>query len=96
MDGLRPARVDPDDPFVQLALQTAVDVYGQEMVVFPLIGGSGPLYPFVEWLDLPVVAAGIGYPGSNAHAPNENIRLDYFLQGVKHTARIVEAFGRSP
>jgi len=95
LGGLRPARVDPDDPFVHLTLRTAEDVYGQSMVVAPIIGGSGPLYPFVEYLDLPVVAAGISYPGSNVHAPNENIRLDYFLQGIRHTARIVEAFGRS-
>lgn len=95
LGGLRPARVDPDDPFVHLTLRTAEDVYGQSMVVAPMIGGSGPLYPFVEYLDLPVVAAGISYPGSNVHAPNENIRLDYFLQGIRHTARIVEAFGRS-
>lgn len=94
LGGLRPARVDPDDPFVHLTLRTAVDVYGEEMVVHPMIGGSGPLYPFVEILDLPVVAAGISYPASNVHAPNENIRLDYFLQGIRHTARIVEAFGR--
>ncbi|MDX1662159.1 MAG: M20/M25/M40 family metallo-hydrolase [Candidatus Promineifilaceae bacterium] len=94
MSGQRPAKVDPDDPFVQLANQTAREVYGREPSVAPMIGGSGPLYPFVERLGLPVVAAGIGYPGSRTHAPNENIRLDVFKQGIRHTARIVEAFPR--
>lgn len=92
--GQRPAKVDPDEPFVQLVNETAADVYGKEMVVEPMIGGSGPLYPFVEVLGLPVAAAGIAYPGTNAHAPNENVRLDYFLQGIRHTARVIEAFGR--
>ena len=92
--GQRPAKVDPDDSFVQLVNETAAGVYGQEMVVEPMIGGSGPLYPFVEVLGLPVAAAGIAYPGTNAHAPNENVRLDYFLQGIRHTARVIEAFGR--
>jgi len=92
--GQRPAKVDPDDPFVQLVNETAAGVYGKEMVVEPMIGGSGPLYPFVEVLGLPVAAAGIAYPGTNAHAPNENVRLDYFLQGIRHTARVIEAFGR--
>ena len=92
--GTRPAKVDPDDPFVQLANEAAVEVYGTEPVIEPIIGGSGPNYPFIHVLGLPVVSAGIGYPGGMAHAPNENIRLDYFIQGIRHTARIIERFGR--
>jgi acetylornithine deacetylase/succinyl-diaminopimelate desuccinylase-like protein len=91
--GQRPAKVDPDDPFVQLTIDAARDVYDTEMVVLPIIGGSGPLYPFVDVLGVPVVAAGIGHPDSRVHAPNENIDRDYFVKGIKHTARIVAAFG---
>ncbi|MCP4357219.1 MAG: M20/M25/M40 family metallo-hydrolase, partial [Chloroflexi bacterium] len=92
LGGGRPAKVDPDDPFVQIANETAVDVYGQEPVVMPMIGGSGPNYPFIHTLGLPLVAAGVGYPGSNAHAPNENMRLENFIKGTKHTARIITKF----
>lgn len=94
LGGGRPAKVDPDHPFVQLALATAVAVYGRESLVEPLIGGSGPNYPFIHVLGLPVISAGIGYPGSQVHAPNENMRLDYFIQGIQHTAQIVEGFAR--
>ena len=89
----RPAKVDPDDPFVQLTIAAARDVYDTEMVVQPIIGGSGPLYPFVSVLGVPVVSAGVGYPDSRAHAPNENVDLDYFVKGIRHTARIIAAFG---
>lgn len=92
--GERPAKVDPDDPFVIMATEAAKDVYGKDMIVAPMIGGSGPLHPFVHTLNVPVVAAGIGYPEGNVHAPNENIRLQDFIQGIQHTARIIEAFGR--
>ena len=92
LGGGRPAKVDPDDPFVTLTNETAVTVYDKEPVVAPIIGGSGPNYPFIHTLGLPLVAAGIGYPGSQVHAPNENMRLDYFLLGTKHTARIIEQF----
>ena len=92
--GEHPAKVDPDDPFVQMATAVAADVYGREMVVSPMIGGSGPLYPFVKTLGVPVVAAGCGYPDGRVHAPNENIRVPDFINGIRHTARIVEAFGR--
>lgn len=92
--GEHPAKVDPDDPFVQMATAVAADVYGREMVVSPMIGGSGPLYPFVKTLGVPVVAAGCGYPDGRVHAPNENIRVPDFINGIRHTARIVAAFGR--
>jgi acetylornithine deacetylase/succinyl-diaminopimelate desuccinylase-like protein len=59
-----------------------------------MAGGSGPNYPFVHVLNLPVAMAGISHPGGQAHAPNEHIRMDDFVKGIKHTAHIVEAFGR--
>jgi acetylornithine deacetylase/succinyl-diaminopimelate desuccinylase-like protein len=93
--GGRPAKVDPDDPFVQLTLETAREVYGKEPVVEPIIGGSGPNYPFIHVLGLPLVSAGVGYPGSQVHAPNENMQLENFINGTRHTARIIERFGRS-
>ncbi|MFQ5401402.1 MAG: M20/M25/M40 family metallo-hydrolase [Anaerolineae bacterium] len=92
----RPAKVDPDDPFVQLTNEAAAEVYGKEPVVQPIIGGSGPNYPFIHTLGLPLVSAGIGYPGGQAHAPNEHFRLPDFINGIKHTARIIERFGRLP
>jgi acetylornithine deacetylase/succinyl-diaminopimelate desuccinylase-like protein len=94
LGGGRPAKVDPDDPFVSWST-AARDVYGKEPLVEPLIGGSGPNYPFIHTLGLPLVAAGVGYPGSQAHAPNENMRLDDFIKGTRHTARIIERFGKA-
>jgi acetylornithine deacetylase/succinyl-diaminopimelate desuccinylase-like protein len=90
----KPAKTDPNDPFVLLVNEAARDAYGREPVVSPIIGGSGPSYPFVHGLKLPVAAAGVGYPGSRAHAPNEHIRITDFILGTRHTAYIVEALGR--
>ncbi|MGW8249692.1 MAG: M20/M25/M40 family metallo-hydrolase [Anaerolineales bacterium] len=90
--GEAPGRTDPDDPFVQLVVQTAEPVYGQPMQVVPMIGGSGPNHAFLEYLKLPIVSAGVGYPGTQAHAPNENVRLDLYLKGAKHIARIIREF----
>jgi acetylornithine deacetylase/succinyl-diaminopimelate desuccinylase-like protein len=78
---------------VKLVVGAAADVYGAPMQIVPMIGGSGPNHAFLEYLKLPVVTAGIGHPGSQAHAPNENVRLDLYLKGAKHIARILKAFG---
>ncbi len=92
LGGDPPARTDPDDPFIQLVARTAEEVYETPMQLVPLTGGSGPSYPFVHDLGLPVASAGLGYPDTRAHAPNENIRLDLYLKHARHMVRILNEF----
>jgi acetylornithine deacetylase/succinyl-diaminopimelate desuccinylase-like protein len=92
LGGENPARTDLDDPFLQLVVESAIDVYGQPQRIEPMSGGSGPNHPFIHDLGLPVATAGLGYPEGNVHAPNENIRIDLFEKAVKHTARIIKRF----
>jgi acetylornithine deacetylase/succinyl-diaminopimelate desuccinylase-like protein len=93
--GEAPGRTDPDDPFVQLVVNSARPVYGVPMEVHPLAGGSGPNHVFLEYLKLPVVTAGLGYPGALAHAPNENVRMSDYLKHAMHMARIISEFGNT-
>jgi acetylornithine deacetylase/succinyl-diaminopimelate desuccinylase-like protein len=88
------ARTDPDDPFIKIVLDTAYPIYGVEMKIVPLSGGSGPNYPFVHDLGLPVATAGLGYPDSRVHAPNENIRLDLYLKHAQHMAYLIQEFSK--
>ncbi len=92
--GEAPARTDPDDPFVKLVVDTSTDVYGMPMQIVPMIGGSGPNYVFSEYLNVPIVTTGTGYPGAQAHAPNENLRLDLYLKAARHMVRILKEFGK--
>jgi acetylornithine deacetylase/succinyl-diaminopimelate desuccinylase-like protein len=85
-------RTDPDDPFVQLVARTAEPVYGRPMQVVPMIGGSGPNHAFIHELGVPVATAGLGYPDTRAHAPDENMVVEHFRQHARHVARILEAF----
>jgi acetylornithine deacetylase/succinyl-diaminopimelate desuccinylase-like protein len=94
LGGEHPARTDPDHPFVKLVVETATDVYGVPMEIVPMVGGSGPNYPFIHELNLPVATAGLGYPDTRAHAPNENIRIDLYLQHAKHMARVISEFSK--
>jgi acetylornithine deacetylase/succinyl-diaminopimelate desuccinylase-like protein len=90
--GEKPGRTDPDHPFIKLVADTAKRVYGQEMSISPMAGGSGPNHAFLHYLKVPIANSGVGYPGAQVHAPNENIRLDLFVKGTQHTAHIIEAF----
>jgi acetylornithine deacetylase/succinyl-diaminopimelate desuccinylase-like protein len=93
LGGTQPGRTSVDDPFVQLTLEAAREAYGVEPVVVPMVGGSGPNAVVSKTLNVPLVTAGCGYPGAQVHAPNENIVIDHFITGVKHTARIIGKFG---
>lgn len=92
LGGDAPARTDPDHPFIQLVAKTAEEVYEMPQKLIPMSGGSGPNYPFIHILGLPVATGGLGYPDTKAHAPNENIRLDLYLKHAKHMARIINKF----
>ncbi|MBK7455655.1 MAG: M20/M25/M40 family metallo-hydrolase [Anaerolineales bacterium] len=88
------ARTDPDDPFIKIVVETAGEVFESPMEIVPMIGGSGPNYPFVHDLGLPVATMGHGYPDTKAHAPNENIRLDLYLKHAQHMARVIKEFAK--
>lgn len=85
-------RTDPDHPFLALVARTAEPVYGVPMQIVPMIGGSGPNHAFIEALGVPIATVGLGHPDTRAHAPDENLRLDYYLKHAKHVARLIAAF----
>lgn len=89
-----PATTNGNDPLVKLTVASAKDVYGKPSAITPLLGGSSPVYAFAKPLgDIPVVTAGVGYWDNRTHAPDEHVRLDDFLHGSKHIARIILGFG---
>lgn len=95
LGGERAAQTPADDAFVKLTAETAREVYGHAPRVSPLVGGSGPMYPFREYLGVPIVTVGVGYPESLVHAPNENITEQNFVLGTRHMAHLVRRFAES-
>lgn len=92
--GGRSARTAPSTPIVKAAIAAARAVYGQKPVIYPLMVGSGPMYPLTQALGTPALSTGVGYAGSNAHAPNENIRLKDYFEGIRFVGELIRRFGR--
>ena len=46
-------------------------------------GGSIPISPFVNTLDIPAVTVPTVNRDNNQHSPNENIRLGDYRDGIK-------------
>ncbi|MEX0975326.1 MAG: M20/M25/M40 family metallo-hydrolase [Bacillota bacterium] len=85
-----PVKTTSDHAVVKAAEEAALAVYGKPASIAPTQGGSGPMHPFKQYLDLPMVAFGVGYWASGNHGPNENIRLVDYRQGIKMAAEFVE------
>ena len=81
----------PASMAARAAIESAEEVYGKPPVVYPLDPASGPVGAVsgVRHPPTPVVSFGVSYYGSNPHGPDENIRLEDFLRGVKYFGRII-------
>ena len=88
-------RTNLEDPFVQLGKRVAAEVYGQDQVVLvPNQPGGGPMLPFFEVTQAPLMGIGVHYAASTPHAPNENIRLTDYQQASGYLARLLEEFSQ--
>ena len=78
------------------AVESAPEVYGAPPMIYPLDPASGPVGAVcgANQPPTPVVSFGVSYAGSNPHGPDENIRLDDFLQGIKYFGRVIHLLGK--
>ena len=90
-EGEKAKRTSHKAPISVAAQQAAAEVFGVKPVVTVSSAGTGPMYLF----EAPCVAIGGGNPFSHAHAPNENLRLDLFVKGMKWVAATVDRFAAS-
>lgn len=90
-----PARTPVDSLLAQVMQETVKEIYGREAIVSPLMAATGPMYQLTAQFGIPTVGTGAGYAHSNGHAPNENIRLEDFVQHIKHVALIFERFAQA-
>jgi acetylornithine deacetylase/succinyl-diaminopimelate desuccinylase-like protein len=82
--GSRPFKTSLDSP-IGVWLRFAMDqALGEgEYISMQATGGSQPIEPFISTLGIPAVSIRISNPDSNIHAPNENLRIGNFHEGLK-------------
>ena len=89
--GEKAKRTSSDERIAASAREAATEVYEKKPVVQVTSPGTGPMFVFKA----PCVAIGGGYSFSRAHAPNENVRLDLFVKGMKWVAGTVNRFAKN-
>lgn len=92
-EGEAPFAGDPEHPFVQVAVRAAERVYGHRPALLPMMAGTGPVHILCGQFGVPIVTAGVGYADSRAHAPDENIRLTDFVEGIRYIVALLEGLG---
>jgi acetylornithine deacetylase/succinyl-diaminopimelate desuccinylase-like protein len=92
------AKSNGDSSVACAAVAAAREVYSEPPVVYPLHPSSGPagVICSVNEPAVPVISFGTAYFGSNPHGPDENIRLDDFIQNIKFFGRLIHHLGTPP
>lgn len=90
--GIHPFNTDPNNPFVDVVLQSINEVYEEPPVILRNLAGSSPMYKMLKDTSIPAVQIGVANLQSKYHAPNENIFIDDFIQGIKVTAAVIKNF----
>lgn len=73
--GYPAARTDMSLPIVREVTEAATRAAGGDMIRFPTMGGSLPLYLFTDLLNKPIIIVPVANHDDNQHAPDENLRV---------------------
>ena len=76
-------RTDIDSKVGVWLSQALIKAFGKEPIRLRTTGGSIPIAPFVNELDIPAVAVPTVNRDNNQHSPNENIRWGNYIDGIK-------------
>ncbi|MGB3144978.1 MAG: M20/M25/M40 family metallo-hydrolase [Maribacter sp.] len=80
--GSKPFRTDMDSPIGDFLISALERVFGDKVVNMRTTGGSQPMAPFIQSLNVPAVSIRIPNPDNNIHGPDENLRLGNYREGI--------------
>ncbi len=93
ISSMEPSRTPADLEIVQVVTNAVSTSFGQEPLIQPSLGSSLPDYVWTKILEVPSIIVPYANFDQRNHAPNENIRIDYFLNGIKCTCHVIDALG---
>lgn len=79
---------------VQAVKRLMTSAYGKEPLTLPILGGSLPLFHFVEQLGATVITVPTVNADNSQHAPNENLRVQNLWDGIALMVELMSGLGR--
>lgn len=86
------ARTHPSEKLAQAVIETIGTYCDLPPNIIPNTPGTGPMFDLCQRFGIPSVSFGVGHFASYTHAPNENIRVDDFIENIKLMAALVFKF----
>ena len=92
LSGKNSYRTDANSAIVKASLESAEEIYGMKPSIYRNSAGTTSMGTFCGPTGIPAVSFGIDHEESNIHAPNENIYLEDYINGIKMTALVINKF----
>ncbi len=86
---MEPSKTPLDSVYAQPIAEAVRQVHGGNPLLVPSLGGSLPTYVFRTILNLPSFVVPYGNPDQANHAPNENMEIERFFNGIKTSAAML-------
>ncbi|MFG6566081.1 M20/M25/M40 family metallo-hydrolase [Sulfitobacter sp. 1A13421] len=93
LNGMLPSKTPMDSPYMVPLRDAIFDARGVEPLVYPTVGGSLPDYVFTKVLGKPAFVIPYANADEANHAPNENLEIVRFIDGIRTGAALLENLG---
>jgi len=92
--GMYPSKTPMNTPLAQPIQRAITAAYGTEPLLYPSGFGSLPGYVFTDILGVPAFVVNYANADAANHAPNENMTLECFHNGIRCGAAILHELGQ--
>ncbi|MBS9463193.1 M20/M25/M40 family metallo-hydrolase [Flagellimonas sp. 389] len=76
-------RTDLNNPYGDFLTKTLQDTFKKDVVRIRIMGGTVPIAPFINELQMPAFIVPMVNSDNNQHSPNENLKIGQLAYGIK-------------
>ena len=91
--GMLPSKTSMDSRYVEPVRKAIVAARGVEPLLYPTLGASLPDYVFTKLLGIPSFVVPYANADEANHAPNENLEIERFIDGIKVGTALLAELG---
>jgi acetylornithine deacetylase/succinyl-diaminopimelate desuccinylase-like protein len=94
LNSMLPSKTPMDSPFAAPIKRAVEAARGVEPLLYPTVGGSLPDYAFTKILGTPSFVVPYANADEANHAPNENLEIVRFVDGIRTGAALLDELGK--
>jgi acetylornithine deacetylase/succinyl-diaminopimelate desuccinylase-like protein len=95
LNGMLPSKTPMDSRYAAPIRRALVAARGVEPLLYPTIGSSLPNYVFTDILGVPAFIVPYANADEANHAPNENLAIECFIDGIRSGSALLAELGKS-